>query len=120
MGKRGMHAWFYTDVVLTVHKGFYFAVADEIAWRDAAEAVNKLGQEQGWIPKGTKAVSWSKDQVGSLNPARPRGPLYMWGSNSRAESARAKLLGWKPHGPSFWDALPEDVEKAALKAALKA
>jgi hypothetical protein len=24
-------------------------------------------------------------------------------------------LGWKPHGPSFWEALPEDCKVAAEK-----
>lgn len=42
--------------------------------------------------------------------------LYLWGSNSRAESARAKKLGWKPHGPSFWEALAEDCRIAKEKA----
>lgn len=39
--------------------------------------------------------------------------LYMWGSNSRAESARAKRLGWEPKRPSFWDCLAEDCRVAA-------
>jgi len=37
---------------------------------------------------------------------------YIWGSNSRAESARLKALGWKVQGPSFWEALPGDVAHA--------
>jgi len=35
--------------------------------------------------------------------------LYLWGSNSRAESSRAKRLGWKPHAAGFFGALEEDV-----------
>jgi hypothetical protein len=120
MGQRGMHDYRFISISANFDlKGFYFAVSDEIAWKDAAEAINKLGQEQGWLPKGTKSVSWNKDQVGALVPGVPGLPLYLWGSNSRAESARAKLLGWKPHGPSFWDVLPEDVEIAAKKAQSK-
>jgi hypothetical protein len=41
--------------------------------------------------------------------------LYLWGSNSRADSARARKLGWKPHGPSFWDSLEEDVSVAVKR-----
>ena len=43
---------------------------------------------------------------------RPVLAQYIWGSNSRAQSARAELLGWKPTGPSFWDELPRDVKHA--------
>jgi len=42
-------------------------------------------------------------------PELPQLVLYLWGSNSRAESSRAKRLGWKPHGPSFFEELEEDV-----------
>ncbi|KAH8881962.1 NAD(P)-binding protein [Thozetella sp. PMI_491] len=94
-------------------EGYYFAVADEVRWKSVAEAVNKIGQEQGWLPSGTPTVSWNKDQVAAVVPDLPRLALYIWGSNSRAESARAKKLGWKPHGPSFWEALPEDCKTAA-------
>jgi hypothetical protein len=45
-------------------------------------------------------------------PDYPKLALYLWGSNSRAESARAKNLGWDPHGPSFWEALAGDVNVA--------
>jgi len=102
-------------------EGFYFAVSDEVKWIDAATAINALGVEQGWLPAGSKPVSWTKEHVRALIP-NP-GPLadvsgfnmalYVWGSNSRAESARAKALGWNPQAhPSFWDALPEDVAVA--------
>jgi hypothetical protein len=42
-------------------------------------------------------------------PNMPHIVLYLWGSNSRAESARARELGWNPKGPSFWESLEEDV-----------
>jgi hypothetical protein len=47
-------------------------------------------------------------------PGQPALALYLWGSNSRAESVRARRLGWKPHEPSFWEAL-EDVSVAVAK-----
>ncbi|RFU28296.1 hypothetical protein B7463_g8034, partial [Scytalidium lignicola] len=97
-------------------QGFYFAVAEEVKWIQVAEAINKLGIGQGWLPADSKAVSWTKDQVNELMPWFPGIALYIWGSNSRAESARAKKLGWIPHAPSFWEALDEDVRIAVQKA----
>jgi hypothetical protein len=77
-----------------------------------AENINEIGQQQGWLPKGTKAVSWNKDKLAALLPGDPGRVLYLWGSNSRAGSSRAKKLGWKLHGPSFWVALSEDCNVA--------
>jgi hypothetical protein len=61
-------------------------------------------------------VSWDKKKLSSLLPEDPGRVLYLWGSNSRAESARAKKLGWKPHAPSFRDALSEDIKVAVERA----
>ena len=82
-----------------------------------AEAVNKLGVQQGWLPADSKTVSWTEAQVNSAFsiPGLPKLALYLWGSNSRAESARATKLGWNPKGPSFWDSLEEDVSVAVAK-----
>ncbi|KAN0092129.1 NAD(P)-binding protein [Hyaloscypha variabilis] len=98
-------------------EGFYFVVSGEVKWIDAAEAVNKIGVRQGWLPADSKAVSWTEAQVDeSFNvPHLPKLALYLWGSNSRADSARARKLGWKPHGPSFWDSLEEDVSVAVKR-----
>jgi nucleoside-diphosphate-sugar epimerase len=98
-------------------KGFYFAVSGGIPWKEAAEAVNKIGKKQGWLPSNSKAVSWDEKRLAALKPDDPGRVLYLWGSNSRAESSRAKKLGWKPHGPSFFDALDEDCKVAAERLA---
>ncbi|KAF2673096.1 NAD(P)-binding protein [Microthyrium microscopicum] len=94
-------------------EGFYFAVSDEVKWKDAAVAINKLAQENGWLPRGTETVSWDKKTLLSNFPDAPERAQYIWGSNSRAKSARAAQLGWTPRGPSFWAALAEDVSIAA-------
>lgn len=57
-------------------------------------------------------MSWTKEQVGSLMPENPGVMLYLWGSNSRAYSERARKLGWEPKGKSFWESLEEDVKIA--------
>lgn len=45
-------------------------------------------------------------------PDTPVLAKYIWGSNSRAESARLKALGWEPQGPSFWETLEDEVTLA--------
>lgn len=75
---------------------------------------------QGWLPEGSKPVSWNSKQVGDIFASNPGLALYLWGSNSRADSARAKKLGWKSSGPDFWTQLPEDVKIAVQKANARA
>lgn len=88
-------------------------MVSEAKWKDAAIAINNLAVEHGWLPKGSKAVSWDAERVGNILPGLS---LYLWGSNSRADSERAKALGWKPSAPSFWEALSQDVEVALKQA----
>ncbi|KAK2802266.1 hypothetical protein FQN50_007447 [Emmonsiellopsis sp. PD_5] len=95
-------------------QGFYFAVADEIKWKDAAEALCKLGIEQGWLPPNTKTISYDEQRVSTVLQPAWLG-LYLFGSNSRADSARARQLGWRPRGPDFWTMLPEDVRAAVAR-----
>ena len=81
-------------------------------WKEVATTITKLAVEQAWLSKDGEAVSYNRDQVSELLPHFPRGgelALYIWGSNSRAESARAAKLGWVPKGPRFWDQLKRDV-----------
>jgi len=81
-------------------------------------AINRIGTKQGWLPKDSDTVSWSAKKLDKAFPAhRPGMILYLWGSNSRASSSRAKLLGWKPKAPSFWYTVAGDVE-AAVKNSL--
>lgn len=97
-------------------QGFYFTVTDEVRWKDAATAISGIAMEQGWLPKDSESVSWDAEKLVAAYPDYPAGMiLYLWGSNSRASSSRAKLLGWKPKAPSFWDTLPSDVEAVVKK-----
>lgn len=87
-------------------------MAEEVIWKEVASEIARLGLKQGSLPRESGAISWTHDQVVALLPHFPNGgelALYIWGSNSRAESARAKELGWKPKGPTFYDQLAEDV-----------
>ncbi|KAL8381578.1 hypothetical protein RB595_005725 [Gaeumannomyces hyphopodioides] len=104
--------------------GFYFAAPEEIEWKQCAEAICKIGQEQGWLPKGTKTASWDEDRVRALVPPHmkdelPFLTLYLWGSNSRASSTRAKRLGWKPTRV-LGDYLADDCKIAAEISLAKA
>ncbi|KAK2783720.1 hypothetical protein FQN53_008986 [Emmonsiellopsis sp. PD_33] len=95
-------------------EGFYFAVADEIKWKDAAEALCKLGIEQGWLPPNTKTISYDEQRFSTVYQPAWLG-LYLFASNSRADSARARQLGWRPQGPDFWTVLSEDARAAVAR-----
>lgn len=84
-------------------------MADEVRWKDVADAINSLGIAQKWLPADSKVVSWTVEQVGNVIPHWPRAAKYLWGSNTRAHAIRAQQLGWKQQGPTFWEALPDDV-----------
>lgn len=92
-------------------------MADAVKWKDAAQAIAKIGHEQGWLPAEVEAGSFAPEEAKglSLKPpfTNPELVLYLWGSNSRAESARARRLGWEPKGPSFWDELASECQLAA-------
>ena len=86
-------------------------------WKDAAMAINCIGIENGWLAKDSDTVSWDAEKLDKAFPGYPPGMiLYLWGSNSRASSSRAKLLGWTPKAPSFWYSLAVDVEVAVQKS----
>lgn len=105
------------ELLMNELQGFYFAAADGVQWKRAAETITKIGHEKGWLPKEVQPASLNMDQIKGLKFKHPLFTsafiLYIWCSNSRAESARAKKLGWQPNGPSFWEALPEDCKVAA-------
>lgn len=106
-------------------EGFYFGVVDEVQWKDVAKKVQEILVRRGYV---TSAVD-GQDGVESCGEERFRGLspemekwwpdiwLYMWGSNSRAESARAKALGWSGNKQgketNFWECLEVDVVAAA-------
>jgi len=98
-------------------QGFYFTVTEEVRWKDAAMAINCIGIQKGWRPKDSDTVSWNAEKLDAAFPGYPAGMiLYLWGSNSRASSSRAKLLGWQPKASSFWYSLAADVDAAVQKA----
>lgn len=102
---------------LIVVQGFYFTVTDEVRWKDAAMAISFIGMQQGWLPRGSESVSWDAEKLDKEFPGYPPGIiLYLWGSNSRASSSRAKLLGWKPKAPTFWYTLASDVGVAVKRS----
>lgn len=97
-------------------QGFYFAVTSEVAWKDVAIAIHAIGIRDGWLPADSKISSWSREQVAAIAPDKETILLYLWGSNSRAEPARLRKLGWVESGPSFWQCLEEDVKIAVTDA----
>jgi nucleoside-diphosphate-sugar epimerase len=95
-------------------EGFYFGVASEVRWKEAAEAIQKILVKQGLVDPNAEVESWPKEKFVGLLPQLeswfPEITLYFWGSNSRAVSERAtNLLGWEARGPTFFEALEADV-----------
>jgi len=120
VGRRGQYRLFWgtaQEMTTDFSQGFYFTVTEEVRWKDAAMAINCIGIQKGWLPKDSDSVSWNAERLDAEFPGYPAGMiLYLWGSNSRASSSRAKLLGWQPKAPSFWYSLAADVDAAAQKA----
>jgi len=81
-----------------------------VQWKDAAIAINKIGISQGWLPADSEVVSFTGEQTGNVMSDIPSLiGKYLWGANTRAVSEKAKRLGWKPKGPSFWETLEQEV-----------
>lgn len=82
--------------------GYYLVENGEHVWGDVSRAVAAEAAAQGLIPEA-KTLSVDFDTVlkyGGYESAS-------WGMNSRGTAKRAaKLLGWKPVGPSLMDELP--------------
>lgn len=70
----------------------------------------------GWLPADSEISSWTKEQVATIAPGMETLFLYIWGTNSRADSARLRKLGWGESGPTFWECVEEDVKIAVTDA----
>ncbi|EEH33585.2 hypothetical protein PAAG_04635 [Paracoccidioides lutzii Pb01] len=84
---------------------FYFAVADEIRWKDAAEAICRMGIEQGWLQ--VDAITAFYDEKCFREIFEPGWLGFV--------SLGVRQLGWKPRAPDFWTVLPADVERAVAQ-----
>ncbi|EEH48715.2 uncharacterized protein PADG_04794 [Paracoccidioides brasiliensis Pb18] len=62
-------------------RGFYFAVADEVRWKEAAEAICRLGIEQGWLQLDAKTVSYDEKCFREVFEPGWLG-VYLWASDS--------------------------------------
>ncbi|KAF7718836.1 Uncharacterized protein PECH_007145 [Penicillium ucsense] len=92
--------------------GYYFVESGEFAWREVSEAIAQLVKEEGKL-EAADVDPLSVDEALKFHPWAP----VLWGGNCRSRASRLRSMGWKPEGPTLWEALPAMVkaEIAALK-----
>ncbi|KAJ5548489.1 hypothetical protein N7513_005723 [Penicillium frequentans] len=94
-------------------EGYYFVESGEIAWKDVAEKISSITKELGQI-ESADVDQLSVDEASKFHPWAP----VLWGGNCRSRATRLQTLGWKPQGPTVWEALPAMV-KAEVDALAK-
>lgn len=77
-------------------------------WREVSKAVATICKKKGLIQDDT-VESLTPDEVKAFAPT---GHLE-YGSNSRGEAVRAKMLGWGARQKGLWGSLEEEVDMAA-------
>jgi nucleoside-diphosphate-sugar epimerase len=91
----------------TGRQGYYFAENGQHSWRQLAEKIGEVLRKKG-IAKSSKVTSFPEDEVESAL----FGP-FSWiglGSQSNSKVERLRKVGWKPHGPSIFDSVEEQVD----------
>ncbi|KAJ5352699.1 hypothetical protein N7452_001673 [Penicillium brevicompactum] len=89
-------------------EGYYFVESGEFAWKDIAQKISQIAKELGAI-ETAEVDQLSVDEASKFHPWAP----VLWGGNCRSRATRLQSLGWKPQGPTVFEALP-DMVKAEL------
>ncbi|KAK4500250.1 hypothetical protein PRZ48_008439 [Zasmidium cellare] len=96
------------DAELWGAKGYYLAENGEHVWGDLSRLITKTAAELGYISKDWKEQPLDQKEAFEIADFQ----ALSWGLNSRAKAERArKLLGWKPHGPSIEEEVPNIVKE---------
>lgn len=91
------------------NEGYYLAENGAFVWGDIQRAVAQAAYDKKLIDS-PDVESLDGDQTTEIHPAG----IYVWGSNSRGNSFRARnLLGWSPQKPKLVELIPEIVEAEA-------
>ncbi|CAK7226297.1 hypothetical protein SCUCBS95973_006153 [Sporothrix curviconia] len=94
---------------------YYFAIAQTHKWSDVAKQLAESAVEQGFLEAAT-AKSEPYDVLVAKDSPGNKGTNQTWAANSHGEPVRAaKLLGWKPTGPSLDAAIPSDLADEAKR-----
>lgn len=78
-----------------------------------SEKVTQIAQEKGKLAAADIEPLAVEDAL-KFHPWAP----VLWGGNCRSRASRLRALGWKPEGPSLWEAIPNIVEFEILALGL--
>lgn len=93
--------------VTTGREGYYFAENGQHSWRQLAEKIGEVLFKKG-IAQSAKVTSFPDDEVESS--LWGKFSWYVVGSQSNSKAERIRKLGWKPHRPSVFDSVEEQVD----------
>jgi nucleoside-diphosphate-sugar epimerase len=91
----------------TGREGYYFAENGKHSWRQLSEKIGEVLYKKG-IVKSPEVTSFPDDEVESSLWGK-----YSWfvvGSQSNSNAERVRKLGWKPHRPSLFDSVEEQID----------
>jgi nucleoside-diphosphate-sugar epimerase len=97
----------HSPYLTTGREGYYFVENGKQSWRQLTEKVSELFYKNGII---------KSPEVGRLPDDEIENKFlgdFKWsvlGTQSNAKAERLRKLGWKPHQPSLFDSLEEDVD----------
>lgn len=96
-------------------EGYYFTENGDHIWGETAKIIASTAKDQGFLPSD-EVVTMSSDDANQQFGAYAS---YMWGTNSRCRSIRArKLLGWSPRERSMNEEIAEIVKIEAKSLGL--
>jgi nucleoside-diphosphate-sugar epimerase len=91
----------------TGREGYYFAENGEHTWRQLSEKIGEVLYRKDII-KSPEVTSFPDDEVESSLWGE-----FSWrvvGSQSNSKAERVRKLGWKPHRPSLFDSVEEQID----------
>lgn len=91
----------------TGREGYYFAENGRHSWRQVAEKIAEVLHKKG-LASSTDVTSFPDNEVEDALIGKISWPIVGSQSNSKAE--RLRKLGWKPHRPSVFDSVEEQMD----------
>ena len=91
----------------TGREGYYFAENGRHSWRQLAEKIAEVLQKKG-LASSNKVTSFPDNEVEDALLGR-----FSWlvvGSQSNSKAERLRKLGWKPHRPSVFESVEEQLD----------
>lgn len=91
----------------TGRQGYYFPENGKHSWRQLSEKIGEVLYKKDII-KSPEVTSFPDDEVESS--LWGEFSWYILGSQSNAKGERLKKLGWKPHRPTIFESVEEQVD----------